>query len=245
MRKVFAVVFMMLAMAMSVQAQSVKDVVYLKNGSVVYGNITEIKPDQNVKIKTSDGSIFVYEMSQVDKITKSAASSVSQSKSSNYDDEYGWSRAPRYRGFVGDSYLIGLDDYTADCEFFYTSHGCQIIPELYAGIGVGAKCYFSGSDYVSNAWSVPIFMHLRSELHRSLGSNASPYFDVKIGGAAADVSGFFFNPSLGCHFYFGHSNVGLSVNVGYCMQSTDFYTYYSHHGDITYKSLELGVALDF
>lgn len=124
MRKVFAVVFMMLAMAMSVQAQSVKDVVYLKNGSVVYGNITEIKPNQNVKIKTSDGSIFVYEMSQVDKITKSAASSVSQSGSSNYDDEYGWSRAPRYRGFVGDSYLVGLSNDTPDCEFFYTSHGC-------------------------------------------------------------------------------------------------------------------------
>jgi len=47
-----------------------KDVVYLKNGSVIKGEILEQIPNQSVKIQTSDGSIFVYPASEVEKITR-------------------------------------------------------------------------------------------------------------------------------------------------------------------------------
>lgn len=47
-----------------------KDVVYLKNGSIVKGVITEINPNVNLKMKTSDGNIFVFEMKDVEKIVK-------------------------------------------------------------------------------------------------------------------------------------------------------------------------------
>lgn len=46
------------------------DVVYLKNGSIIRGMVVETIPNETVKIRTSDGSIFVYSLDEVEKITK-------------------------------------------------------------------------------------------------------------------------------------------------------------------------------
>jgi anti-sigma28 factor (negative regulator of flagellin synthesis) len=46
------------------------DVVYLKNGSIIHGEIVKINPGENVKIKIESGNLFVYEMDEVKKITK-------------------------------------------------------------------------------------------------------------------------------------------------------------------------------
>jgi hypothetical protein len=46
------------------------DVVYLKNGSIIRGVIIEQIPNQSLKIKTFDKSIFVFKYDEVDKITK-------------------------------------------------------------------------------------------------------------------------------------------------------------------------------
>lgn len=46
------------------------DVLYLKNGSIIKGSITEMNPTTGIKIKTSDGSLFVYTMDEVLKTEK-------------------------------------------------------------------------------------------------------------------------------------------------------------------------------
>jgi hypothetical protein len=48
------------------QEQTV-DVLHLKNGSVIRGQVTELSTS-NIKIKTADGSLFVYAMADVDKM---------------------------------------------------------------------------------------------------------------------------------------------------------------------------------
>ncbi|MBP6429503.1 MAG: hypothetical protein KA273_03805, partial [Bacteroidales bacterium] len=54
----FLVFAFVLAFASSLSAQTpAKDVVYLKNGSVVRGVITEINPNVNLKISTPDGNL--------------------------------------------------------------------------------------------------------------------------------------------------------------------------------------------
>lgn len=55
-------------------AQSYKESVYLKNGSVIKGVVLEQVPNVSLKVQTSDGSIFVFEMDQVEKITKEPVS---------------------------------------------------------------------------------------------------------------------------------------------------------------------------
>ena len=52
--------------------QSSQDVVYLKNGSVIRGVITEQVPNTSVKIRTTDGNQFVYAIADVSKMTKEA-----------------------------------------------------------------------------------------------------------------------------------------------------------------------------
>ena len=43
------------------------NIVHLKNGSVIKGFIVEIILNEKIKIETPDGSVFVYEMSEVER----------------------------------------------------------------------------------------------------------------------------------------------------------------------------------
>lgn len=72
-----------LAFAIAGFAQSTRDVVKLKNGSVVKGIITEMKPNQSVKLTTSDGSVFVYSMDEVEEVLKEENTDTYSSASNN------------------------------------------------------------------------------------------------------------------------------------------------------------------
>jgi TM2 domain-containing membrane protein YozV len=50
-----------------------RDVVYLKNGSVVRGLITEQTPNVALKIQSADGNVYVFQMSEVEKLGREAA----------------------------------------------------------------------------------------------------------------------------------------------------------------------------
>ena len=165
MRKLFVILAIVMASA-SVMA---KDVLYLKNGSVIKGEILEFNMGGNVKIQTSDGSLFVYETDQVDKLEKE--SDVPQVKidvkpqvndlpkeshsvdiietdveSSNIWNDF---RHKGYRGFVDLGGFFGLnntfDSYAA--FMLSTSHGYQINPYFYFGVGIGVNVYKYHSSY--------------------------------------------------------------------------------------------------
>jgi len=75
MKKILLLVTMavafLIAMSPSAMAQqNMRDVVYLKNGSIIKGIIVEQVPNVSYKIKTADGSVFVYSADEVEKITK-------------------------------------------------------------------------------------------------------------------------------------------------------------------------------
>lgn len=53
-----------------VQMNQMVDVVYLKNGGVRRGIIIEQVPGESLKIKTNDGSVYVFKMDEILKITK-------------------------------------------------------------------------------------------------------------------------------------------------------------------------------
>ena len=52
-------------------AQKLKDVLYLKNGSIINGTLMEIT-DNQYKLRTSDGSLFIFNSGDVDKYSKEA-----------------------------------------------------------------------------------------------------------------------------------------------------------------------------
>lgn len=117
---------------------SAQEVVRLKNGSAIKGKVIEQDFEKGtIKIETADGSIFVYNTSELDKIEKVAAapnqqnyssSSSYQSSSSSANTEYDWLNPyfrRGYRGFAGFSGGFGDDVIHVSS---YTIHGAQILP---------------------------------------------------------------------------------------------------------------------
>jgi hypothetical protein len=69
MKRSFFIFILLIIIYIQGSAQKVKDVLYLKNGSKIYGNLMEIT-DNQYKIQTSDGSLFIYSIQEVDKYEK-------------------------------------------------------------------------------------------------------------------------------------------------------------------------------
>lgn len=66
-----AILFVLICLpAISIAQQQMEDVVYLKNGSIIRGMIIEQVPGKSLKIQTRDGSVFVYEMADIERMSK-------------------------------------------------------------------------------------------------------------------------------------------------------------------------------
>ncbi len=287
--KIFTILCMVMTAALGASAVELQEVVYLKNGSVIRGVILEMVPEKSVKIQTSDGNIFVYQMSEVQKITKEesfkrkgSGTYTDRRYDYNYDngcgqprnyrytygrddrqncrdnndyEPYGWERAPRYRGFVGFSGVIGVGDYDFGRVMLFTSHGVQVTPEIFVGAGIGITGWWEYDDGdiwddTTNYTSIPIFANFRGELHNVFRKNFSPYLDIKLGYNTVDLCGVFFAPEIGCHFYFGHKKFGLGFGIGYHLQSAEVAEYwydYSHRNPVerwsTSREILNGVAI--
>lgn len=64
-----------------------RDIVHLKNGSVIKGMIIEQVPNEQIKLETSDGSVFVYEMDEIEKMSKEK---VSEESSTNNTQDFSY-----------------------------------------------------------------------------------------------------------------------------------------------------------
>jgi hypothetical protein len=72
MKKLLFFTFVIMISFASLSAQRSKDVLYLKNGSIIYGKLLEVT-DSQYKIKTSEGSIFIYSAPEVEKFVNEIA----------------------------------------------------------------------------------------------------------------------------------------------------------------------------
>lgn len=69
-RYIIIVCVLVFAVVSHASAQNYQDVVYLKDGSIIRGIIIEQIPNDSLKIQVEGGSLFVFKMSDVLKITK-------------------------------------------------------------------------------------------------------------------------------------------------------------------------------
>lgn len=196
----FLITISVIVVTTSAHAQGQQEQVHLKDGSVIKGFVIEQVPNSSLKIQTSDGSIFSYKMNDVEKITKAP-----NEKGSNKTDVN-----IKYRGFVDTRYTlgVGLGSGLNRAEI-HTSHGIQIIPQLFIGAGVGV-----GYFYRSGEFTIPIFANIRTDI---LKSKVTPFVDVKIGYSVYSISGLYFSPSIGCKI--NRFNIGF----GYTLQNINFY----------------------
>jgi hypothetical protein len=76
--RVLGVAFLVLAVSAVVPPgisgqEPMQDVVYLENGSVIRGTIIDQIPDESLRIRMQDGSVFVFRMQEVERITREPA----------------------------------------------------------------------------------------------------------------------------------------------------------------------------
>lgn len=84
-----SLLFALIATWSSFGQNNYQDVIYLKNGSIIRGMIIEQVPNKSIKFETADRNVFVYQMEEIEKITKEQFD-----KKSDFNSE-------RRKGFIG------------------------------------------------------------------------------------------------------------------------------------------------
>ena len=99
----FLMTFICFSVSIAYSSEKHQDVVYLKNGSIIRGTLIELIIGKTMKIKTKDGSIFVYNLDEVEKITKEPTF---RDKSDNNDSYSNNSTFANNSNSLGSSELI-------------------------------------------------------------------------------------------------------------------------------------------
>jgi hypothetical protein len=213
-----------------VQAQSnTEDVVYLKNGGVTRGVILEIIPDTTVKIQTKDRNIFVYKLSEIDKILKeplpivkeevvvterpvsndtpTAVVPVKKSKS-----EF------KQEGFHNITKLgpLGFNSYSIN-----VINGYQFNPYILLGLGVGLDTYkgltrgtdllpFTNGTQQNTDYFLPIYLDFRFHVSEARATFLV-FFDM---GYSVHLGRSISKTNTGYNPYYNNSNYGYMVERG-------------------------------
>ena len=226
-------------------AGELQDVVYLNNGSIIRGTIVEQIPNKSMKVKTSDGSVFYCELSDVMKITKEEPVGGTFHRSGNYvmtrhevTQERKTVKLDRtgYRGFADIGGGFGVGENGDGVFSISTSHGYQFNPYFFLGGGIGIDAHI-GWGYVS----VPIFVD--SRLYFTSGKRVTPYFGVKLGFSPSEGDGLYFNPMFGVSIGLNRK-LAINVSLGYNLQRADFY-YIGYYGYDYYEEIDKGTIGGF
>ena len=262
MKKRLGLLVWLCCIAAAVQAQNYQDVVYLKNGGIIRGVIVEQQPNVLLKVKTGDGNLFVFQMAEVEKMTKVEMSRrYRNSVASLNDSPYPYSKKidadmRGYCGFVEVGTIVNFRASGVDIArggfSVSTSHGYRFNPHLFLGGGLALDYHSAGARLF-----IPVFVDFRTDF---LDRNISPVFDVKVGYSLGSTTservnpGVYFNPSFGGRFMF-NQRVSLAVMLGYNMQQQGYegeeeYHYGGQYHHTIYKifllrhglSLRIGVG---
>ena len=213
MKKLFLLVVMLIA-SMSVFSRTSPETVYLKNGSIINGEIIEYQPDKQVKILTSDNSVFICNVDDIEKVTREPIDVVS---TKGY-------LAPQkgYRFFLAADQMVG--DMTG--FKFTTTHGAQFNNKIFLGGGVG---FCVADDDVEFYLSIPVYANFRFDI---LNKKTTPFIEARAGVAFAieGTTGFYGNISVGGRF----KRFSLSTGVE-TLQGTENYYRYEYDSEDPYS----------
>jgi hypothetical protein len=200
------------------------EIVYLKNGKVIRGSVIEQSPGANIKVRTSNGSLFAYQYSDVARIVEDNT----PARRSGNGLRLG------YKGFVDFGYTLGVGDYSADRAEAYTTHGCQINNVIFVGVGAGVNYYYDND----NAIGVPVYANARFTF---LNKRITPFADTRVGYSLVDVEGIYGSQAIGCRFRLG-DRTAFNVSVAYTLLNlqTEFSS-----GDFRMKEDKISNAVTF
>lgn len=141
MRKIIFLFFALLVTVfVSAQQNNLIDVVYLKNGSILRGIIIEQIPNELIKLQTADGNVFVYQTSEIEKITKETPTNQSRNTLT-----FGEKESNKRKGYIGLS--LGPSFGVGDVSDLPTGAALNLVDFGYLftdNIGIAAKWLGTG-----------------------------------------------------------------------------------------------------
>jgi hypothetical protein len=185
-----------------------QDVVYLKNGSIIKGEILEISIERRVKIQTTDQKIWTFNLDEIEKIKREKGGPAF------YASEY------LYPGFINYStmgILVGDENSRHRAPFSITLVNSHVFEN---NLSVGAGF---GLEFLDRT-SVPLFTDLRYFMNNK---KLSPFFLLQSGYSFPiedehdeyyqernNVGGYLINPGIGFLLNF-QTGGALICTVGY------------------------------
>lgn len=217
-----------------------QDVVYLKDGSILRGEIIEQTSNESLKIEIAGYNILVIQMEEVEKITQE--------------------RPPKARMFKEEGYVnfTGLDYLPGELGSairFQMVNGYQIDPNFSMGIGIG---YTNYNDPLS---AIPLFLDLKYKL---LKANTTPFLYLKPGYSfsllmnesgetnnrneiESHKGGRTINAGIGLNFIV-NENIGWYFSLGYSRDNLSYkemQNIRTVETEITYSRVMFGFGLTF
>ena len=196
-----------------------RDVVHLKNGSVIKGKIVEEVPNKTYTIKLVDSSLFVVNIEDIVKIVhEEIAMPQSAKKSSAGGGSNTLSKG--YEGLAELGYGTKIGTYGIDVAKFNLVNGYRLNKTMFAGVGTGLRYFTTKTGDFS---LIPLFLDFR---WKPLDKPLSPYVAFSAGYAwdashGFDDAGFLFNPQIGLQIN-KSSDMMFHIGFGYEIQQMEF-----------------------
>lgn len=144
----------------------------------------------------------------------------------------------KYSGIVD---LGGLFSEDASGIEVSTTHGCQILPYLFVGAGLGFRYYFDAYE----EFSLPIYADVRGCLPLK---KITPYAEVRVGYDVL-IEGMYFAPAVGITVKKFDFSIGYAMTNNYYAYGGGYYDYYGgyYESDDTYMlgQFSIRVGLKF
>lgn len=191
--------------------QRMQDVVYLKNGSIIRGQVMEMTPEKGIKVETADHSLFVFSLSEIIKVVKETISTETEAlHSGDVKKEF----KNGYQAFIELGFSGDISGSGGNRVKLNLINGYRINSHLYTGIGTGVRYTTEGGVPL-----IPIFADVR---YLILRKKTTPYLSLDLGYsfyADNDFTddGFFLAPTIGTSFRLA-PKTSLNIGLGFEFQ---------------------------
>ncbi len=248
MKKLSLIITVLIISFIQLYPQKAKDVIYLKNGSKIFGKLLEADSSK-YKFETSDGSIFIYDQHEVDKFSiETPVSQVRKGKSFIFSLETGLLVGPQNSSYPA--------PFSFDCQAGYLYNNRK------TSVSIGSGVVFIGRPFT------PLLLELRQNFSES---STSPYIFTRAGGIIPIGSytpdeineyPYYYSEYNTPKDYAGGASFALGTGISWAYEDYELnlsfayrYAHYSYKmkeyntGDVTYKEnlnrLELKIGFRF
>ncbi len=220
MKRLFLALILLFFTTCLVFSQERIEVIHLKNGSIIKGEIVEFKPNQYLKIETDNGSSIICEYNNIDKILREKPNKDDSTlKAKSNKDNF---LTKGYRGFVYGNVIIG----NLIGGSLTSIHGAQLNNHIFLGGGTGLRI---ANDFGGDHIAIPIFANFRYDICNYF---STPYLELSAG-ISVPISGefgFYAATSVGCRIKYFSFDLGVEFAPGvdeYVLEYDPYNTYYS------------------